>query len=245
MADLTIELRGESVNIVEIMDILSKYQPGDLTLVVLDAKYRFFTDGMQENSNDDQTTFHNAVDRLARQLDCVIVLVHHSTKGEQSTKGVTDVGSGGGSQSRAVDCHLVIRPHETPGLAVLDAAVRTFAPVDPQTIRWNFPLWSVAGGVCAILKQEKTRGDNRQAASDKLGIEKMVAIFGEYEYALTRKALRTATGFGHSRVNRLLGIGVESGTFQAAGSRTVKNGEVADLFELVPQDSDEIQRGTV
>jgi len=240
-----IALRGESVNIVEIMDILSKYQPGDLTLVVLDAKYRFFTDGMQENSNDDQTTFHNAVDRLARQLDCVIVLVHHSTKGEQSTKGVTDVGSGGGSQSRAVDCHLVIRPHETPGLAVLDAAVRTFAPVDPQTIRWNFPLWSVADGVCAILKQEKTRGDNRQAASDKLGIEKMVAIFGEYEYALTRKALRTATGFGHSRVNRLLGIGVESGTFQAAGSRTVKNGEVADLFELVPQDSDEIQRGTV
>lgn len=154
-----IPLRGESVNIAEIQDILSKYQPGDLTLVVLDAKYKFFAFGKQENSNDDQTEFHNAIDRLARQLDCVIVLVHHSTKGDQGGKGVTDVGSGGGSQARAVDCHMVIRPHAEPGLAVLDAAVRTFAPVEPQTIRWDFPLWTVADGVQPILKQDKTRSD--------------------------------------------------------------------------------------
>jgi len=227
-----IPLRGEAVSISELQEILSKYHPGDLTMIVLDAKYRFFGNGKQENSNDDQTEFHNAVDRLAMQLDCVIVLIHHSSKGDQGGKGVVDVGSGGGSQARAVDCHLVIRPHAEPGLAVLDAAVRTFIPVEPQTIRWNFPIWSVADGVLPILKQERTRSDSRQESKDQQAISTMVEIFSEYEYALTRKALRTATGFGLDRINRLLRIGIDSGTFQAVGSKTVSNGEEADLFEL-------------
>ncbi|MEJ7591109.1 MAG: AAA family ATPase [Planctomycetaceae bacterium] len=225
----------------EITDILSNYQPRDLTLVVLDAKYRFFADGMEENSNDDQTKFHNAVDWLARQLDCVIMLVHHSTKGNQTGKGVTDVGSGGGSQSRAVDCHLVIRPHENEGLAVLDAAVRTFAPVESQTISWEFPLWSVAHDVEPILKQDKSRGDSRQEAKDKQAIAKLTEIFSKYDWPLTRSVLRKETGFNADKLNRLLRIGIDDGVFQSAGEKTAHNGAQADLFSLVEAD----QGGTV
>ncbi len=166
-----IDLRGEAVGIGDVEYQLSAFQPGELTLIVLDAKYRFFGNGRQENSNDDQTEFHNAIDQLAKRLDCVIVLIHHATKGDQGTKSVTDVGSGGGSQSRTVDCHMVIRPHEGgDDMAVLDAAVRTFAPVEPQTIRWKFPLWTADTSVEPKVKQAQTRNDATVEKSQKTKI---------------------------------------------------------------------------
>lgn len=136
--------RGDWVSLHRlIQEIPKQYSPGFLNLIVIDAKYRLFVDGLEENSNDDQTAFHNLVDKLAKEMNCPILLIHHATKGDQSSKSVTDVGSGGGSQARAVDLHMTIRPHEQPGLAVLDAAVRSFAPVKPVTLRWNWPTWSV------------------------------------------------------------------------------------------------------
>ncbi|MEO2036586.1 MAG: AAA family ATPase, partial [Planctomycetaceae bacterium] len=164
-----VDCRGETVGIEDIEFQLSQFKPGELTVVVLDAKYRFFA-GMDENSNYAQTEFHNAIDRLAKQLDCVIVLVHHATKGNQGSKAVTDIGSGGGAQSRAVDCHLTIRPHEdSDELAVLDAAVRTFAPVESQTLRWSFPIWTAEEFIEPAVKQATTRNDARieNATKDK------------------------------------------------------------------------------
>lgn len=163
-----VDLRGKWAGIREIEHQLSRFKPGELTLVVLDAKYRFFSNGMSENSNDDQTAFHNAIDRLARRLNCAIVMVHHATKGDQGQKAVTDIGSGGGSQSRAADCHIVIRPHDGgDDLAVLDAAVRSFPPVEPQTIRWSFPLWTADEFVQPVVKQQKSRNAVQVASATK------------------------------------------------------------------------------
>lgn len=137
-----------------------RYQPGDLKLIVLDAKYRFFSgDGMEENSNDAQTVFHNAIDKLAADLDCGVLMVHHATKGDQSGKSVVDMGAGGGAQARAADLHCVLRDHELPGHAVLQAAVRSFPPVEPQTLRYDWPLWSVVSGVSPQVANPKKRGD--------------------------------------------------------------------------------------
>ena len=44
---------------------------------------------------------------LAIQTGAAFVLVHHSTKGSQAEKSVTDTGSGAGAMSRAVDSHIV------------------------------------------------------------------------------------------------------------------------------------------
>lgn len=229
-----IDLRGASIGIEDIERKLSRFQPGELTLVVLDAKYRFFGSGKQENSNDDQTEFHNAIDRLARKLNCVIVLVHHSTKGNQSAKTATDVGSGGGSQSRAVDCHLVIRPHEeSDELAVLDAAVRTFAPVQSQTLLWEFPLWKVAENIQPVLKQEMTRGDSRQAAKDQEAVGILVELLSAGPSdGMTRYELQQESGFGKDRINRLLRIGQDEKRIKKSGTREAKNGKVSDLFQI-------------
>ncbi len=78
---------------------------------------------------------------LRCQLNCSFVLVHHASKGNQSVKSVTDVGAGAGSQSRATDTHLVLRHHQEPGCVVVDAAVRSWPPIEPQCLRWSFPVW--------------------------------------------------------------------------------------------------------
>jgi RecA-family ATPase len=228
-----LDLRGQAVGIDDLSVMLQRYQSGELTLVILDAKYRFL-DGLEENSNSDQTLFHNAVDRLADQLGCVICMIHHATKGSQSGKSVTDVGSGGGAQSRTVDCHLVIRAHdEADDLAVMDAAVRTFAPVAPETLRWCFPLWRQAVGVDPVLKQDKTRGDARQEAKDREALSKLSDVFAEHPgESLTRYQLKQELGFGADRVNRLLRMGLDEGRFKRAGSRKARNAAETELFCL-------------
>lgn len=228
-----VPLRGDLQCITDIeIKLMDKYQPGDLTLVVFDAKYRFFG-SMEENSNEDQTAFHNIVDRLAKYLQCVIVLIHHSTKGDQGGKSVTDVGSGGGAQSRAADCHLVLRPHAEDGLAVLDAAVRTFAPVESQTIRWNFPLWTLEDGVEAILKADKTRGDSRQEAKDRQSLSELAEIIRQNQgEPKTAYELRKKVGYGQDKVNRLIRVGLNEGTFVVTGTKIGRKGDDAELITL-------------
>jgi hypothetical protein len=47
-------------------------------------------------------------------------------------------------QSRATDTHLILRPHEEDGAVVLDAAVRSWPPVSPMCLRWEYPIWRPA-----------------------------------------------------------------------------------------------------
>lgn len=238
-----VSCRGDWISIQDLIEgIPAKHPPGSLNLIVIDAKYRLFGNGLEENSNDDQTTFHNMIDQFAKIMDCPIVLVHHATKGDQSGKAVTDMGSGGGSQSRAVDCHMTIRPHQQPGLAVLEAAVRSFAPVEPMTLRWNWPLWTVADDVEPELQADRSRSDSRQEAKDNAGVEDLKKILEANDSPLSRNALHKAFGGGKERLNRLIRIGVDKGVFEAAGTKTAQNGEIAELFTLASNEDANVQR---
>ena len=103
---------------------------------------RFMPADSDENDNGTMARVYNRLDAYARHLGCSFVLVHHATKGSQAGKAVTDVGAGAGAQSRATDTHLVLRPHEEDGCVVLDAAVRSWPPVEPRCLRWTFPVWN-------------------------------------------------------------------------------------------------------
>src|SRR5690606_5676173 len=105
---------------------------------------------------------------FADRLGCCFVLIHHSTKGSQSGKSVTDVGAGAGAQSRATDTHLVLRPHEENGVVVLDAAVRSWPPIDPTCLRWSFPVWSVDDSLDpAALKSERPQKRKEPKADEQ------------------------------------------------------------------------------
>lgn len=136
-------LRGTGKDILSLGEIVDALPP-DVSMIVLDAWYRLLPGGTSENDNAAMMGLYNHLDAYAKQLDCAFVVIHHSSKGDQGGKRVTDVGSGAGSISRAADTHIVIRPHEEEGLAVMEAATRSFAPMTPMSMHFTFPCWHVS-----------------------------------------------------------------------------------------------------
>ena len=242
-----VSLRGQSSNIQSLELALKKYNRDEFGLIILDAKYRAFGE-LDENSNTDQTLFHNAVDKIAGDLNAGFLMVHHSTKGDQGGRSVTDVGSGGGSQSRAVDTHLIIRPHSNEGCAVLDAAVRSFPPVESQTLRYEFPLWHLAAAVEPVLKAEKTRGDSSKEAKDMKALGEITQILHDANEPMTRYQIHHVFGGGKDRVNRLIFLGITKNRIVQVGTRKARNGEEAEIFMVasradVSVNSDEEKNG--
>jgi len=208
-------LRGRLKSIADLELDFVDVESGEYQAIILDAKYRFATSGESENDNAAQAVFYNTIDRIAEQTQAAVVMIHHSSKGVQSGKSVTDVGAGAGAQSRAADCHLVLREHEDGGVFVLDGAVRSFAPVKPLALRWEFPLWTPAEDVDAKnLAGLKTRGEQRQSDKDR---ESMDAIRESLsEGAATARQLREKVGIGKDRLARLLDLMVSKGHIATA-----------------------------
>jgi RecA-family ATPase len=151
-------LRGRLMDIYGLRDYLADVQPGRYAVVILDAYYRFLPRDADENSNADVSGMYNIIDAIADRLGCAFVLIHHASKGSQSGKNVTDVGAGAGAQSRATDTHLILRAHEQDGVFVLDAAARSWPPIQPICLRWEFPVFNPAPDLDpAALKPDRPR----------------------------------------------------------------------------------------
>jgi hypothetical protein len=134
-------MRGRLRDIFQLMGFFAGIQPGAYRLVVLDALYRLIPEGIDENSNSAMTRVYNRIDQYADATRAGVVIVHHSSKGVQGHKLVTDVGAGAGALARATDSHLILRQHTEDDAVSVEAAVRSFRPLDPFCLRWSFPLW--------------------------------------------------------------------------------------------------------
>mgnify|MGYP002621986721 CR=1 FL=1 len=198
-----IPLRGNLRSIHEMAEVFCRIEPGTFKAIIIDAKYRMIGEASSENDNAAETHFYNRVDSYADQTGAAIVMVHHSSKGSQSDKRTTDVGAGAGAQSRAADCHLVLREHEENGVVVLDAAVRSFAPVEPVGLRWQFPLWKPANDIDPTkLKGRLTQGEQNQRERDTEGKRKILDVL--VKESATARVLRGKTGLSRGVLDRLL-----------------------------------------
>lgn len=158
MANLKVlAARGELWTIDTLAKALSDSPKGTYRVIVIDALYRFLPLDGEENANETMTRVYNAIDKLAKDAGASVVVVHHASKGDQSAKSVTDVGSGAGSQSRAADTHLILRPHEEGDAVVVDAVVRSFPPMDSFVIRNTSPGWELAPELDPTLLRKPTR----------------------------------------------------------------------------------------
>jgi hypothetical protein len=196
--------------------------PGRFKVIILDAFYRFMPRDMDENDNGTMASLYNHIDRYADRLGCSFVLIHHTTKGGQSAKSVTDVGAGAGSQSRATDTHVILRPHEEDEAVVLDAAVRSWPPVAPRCLRWSFPVWSAADDLDpAQLRSEG--GKKRSEKKAEWTVETFVEAFVSDRPATRSSILDRAVqaGLSHWLADRLLRSADADGLMvrQGAGSR--------------------------
>jgi hypothetical protein len=133
--------RGRLGNIEDLANQIETLKPYGFRLVIIDAFYRAMPKGTDENDNGTVAGIYNLIDKYAAALDCAFVLIHHTSKGNQSLKSVTDVGAGAGSQSRASDTHVILRRHKEQGCVVMESVVRSFPSVGAVCLRWNWPLW--------------------------------------------------------------------------------------------------------
>lgn len=194
-------LRGNLAGLRELLDPLEELD--GVSMVAMDAFYRFIPQGVSENDNAQMTNLYNTIDQLAGMLDAAFILNHHSSKGNQTEKRITDVGSGAGAISRAADTHLIIREHQEPGLAVLDAACRSFPPIEPASLKFEFPLWDTST-VDPELRRAKGRSDEKQEQADKEADEVVRQILINAGEWMSRARIMRKSPYGPGRVDRAL-----------------------------------------
>ena len=134
--------RGRLRTIEDIGNKIERYKAKGYKLIIIDAFYRAMPRGTDENDNGAIADVYNMIDRYAQEIGCAFVLIHHTSKGNQSLKSVTDVGAGAGAQSRAADTHVILRRHKQRDVVVMESAVRSFQSVPAMCLRWNWPLWN-------------------------------------------------------------------------------------------------------
>lgn len=137
-------LRGKLADLTTIRDELCGLPPDTYSLVIIDALYKALPAGVDENSNSNITQMYVLLDETAEKHNCATTVVHHTSKGSQQGKSVSDMGSGAGAQSRSADCHIVLREHEDKDTVVLQAIVRSQRPVEPVCLTFEYPLWRIA-----------------------------------------------------------------------------------------------------
>ncbi|MBX3423415.1 MAG: AAA family ATPase [Pirellulaceae bacterium] len=196
-----ISLRGRAMS-VETLTLLD-VPPDRYRLVVLDALYRTLPPGTSENDNSAMMSVYNHLDAIAAKWQAAIVVVNHSSKGQQGDKFITDVGAGAGAISRAADTHLVIRPHEDSEQCVLEAVCRSWQSPEPVSIRFNWPLWSATTAEPLVKKQTR-RNTEEQSKQDQVYCDHLLSIIPER--GIVQNSLITKSGFGQNRCMRLLGI---------------------------------------
>ena len=237
-------LRGRGADLLSLGRQLEGLEAGRYSLVILDAWYRFLPAGTNENDNAAVMALYNVIDGYADRLRAGWLNIHHASKGNQADKSITDVGSGAGSQSRAADSHLAIRPHEEDDVAVLDAVVRSWPPVEPLAIRWRFPVWSLAEGVDPRkLRRPQTNRERQQQVEDETTIGKIIATFAGGK-TQTISSICRETGVNKGRIDRLLNKLQADG--RVAREEVIKRGNPCGEYRLAPAknaDSEPSQRG--
>jgi hypothetical protein len=138
-----IPLRGRLADLYTIRDELVR-EPERYSLTIVDAIYKAMPRGLEENSNSDMTSALVLLDEAAERHNCGLAFAHHLSKGNQAGKAVTDLGSGAGAQSRSVDVHLAMVPHEDDNTVILQGVLRSQPPFAPICLEYRYPLWHVA-----------------------------------------------------------------------------------------------------
>lgn len=137
--------RGAATDIRLLKSQLDKHSGPKFDIIIIDALYKALPKDVDENSNGQITSIYNLLDNYALTTGAAIVLVHHTSKGNQSNKSVTDIGSGAGAQSRSPDTHLTLRQHSAEGVVSAFCCVRSFSPVEPFCLRRDENnLWRLA-----------------------------------------------------------------------------------------------------
>jgi hypothetical protein len=237
-----LSLRGHLLDLHKVLELLRAVEPGTYGAIACDTLSRSYPEGLNENDNNPMIGLYNEIDAAVERLGCAWINVHHSSKGNQSEKRVTDVGAGAGAQSRCPDAHIIFREHEEPNAVVLDAALRSFAPIEPVVLRWQFPLWTPDDSLDpGKLKGKLTASEQRQSTRDSEGVTLLAAALAQG--AASVKVLRGRSGLSKDRAERLLDMLEAQGNVRWTEEKI--RGNTCRMYESVNLDAiDEVTNDT-
>ena len=132
-------LRGDPRDIDRLGPLLARIRPGQYDLVTVDPIFKLLPADADENSNAYIAGFFRKVIAFAERTQAAVVCIHHASKGVQGGKSVSDMGAGGGAQSRSVDWHAALREHSEPGCVSLHTICRSFPGTPPTVWRMEPP----------------------------------------------------------------------------------------------------------
>ena len=132
-------LRQTPTDIDALLRLLDEIEPGTYSLITIDPLYKLIPAEADENNQPYIASLFTRLIAAATRLNAAVLCVHHTTKGNQAAKGIADIGSGAGAQSRAVDWHAALREHAAPGHVSLHSIARSFPPTPPSVWEVNIP----------------------------------------------------------------------------------------------------------
>ncbi|BBO34210.1 AAA family ATPase [Lacipirellula parvula] len=136
------KMRGKQhMKLDELCKWLASLPPKTYSVIVVDALYKCYPDGMDENSNSHMTTLYNMLAIAADVHQAAIIVIHHFSKGKPLNSRIADLGAGAGSQSRSADAHVVLKEHSRKDTIEMHGIVRDFAPLNPILLQCDWPLW--------------------------------------------------------------------------------------------------------
>lgn len=127
-----VSFRENPVTIDGLIPMLERVPPRRFDFITIDPIFKLLPGDADENNNAFIASFFARLIALATKLESAILCVHHTSKGLQSGKSVSDLGAGAGAQSRAVDWHCGLREHAESGCVSLHTLCRSFPPSGPS-----------------------------------------------------------------------------------------------------------------
>jgi AAA domain len=112
-------------------------------LIVLDPLYKM-SSGLDENSAGDMAQVMKAIEDIAARYGAAVVIVHHFSKGNQSSKSAIDRVSGSGVFGRDPDVLLNLTAHEQDNCFTFEATQRNRGKGSSSVLRFTFPVFAKA-----------------------------------------------------------------------------------------------------
>ncbi|MBL9172516.1 MAG: AAA family ATPase [Verrucomicrobiales bacterium] len=132
-------LRKLRVTVEDLREELKEHAAG-VRLIALDPQYKLLGK-RKENDAGDMAELMGQLEEITSTHGCGLVVPAHYSKGNQSEKASIDRISGSGVTARDADAIVTLTAHDQERCFSVESTLRSFAPVDPFVIRWEFPLF--------------------------------------------------------------------------------------------------------
>jgi len=172
-------LRGHSTTLDKLAPkLIRRCAKENFTAVIIDPVYKVMMG--DENKAGDMAQFCNQFDKIATQLNCAVIYVHHFSKGDQDKKASIDRASGSGVFARDPDVISTVTKLKSDEPAVrVEFTLREFPDMDPINAWYRYPIHVVDD--TGELKAKKLIGSNSKKTHEETLTEFVDAIHVAYE----------------------------------------------------------------